>query len=188
DSAAVAHMDPNTWKAIASIENSLDPNSNAMNPATQYKGLFQLGTEEWQKYGQGGNLYSAKDNAMGAARLFEANKAAFKSKFNRDPNDIETYMLHQQGLGFYTNPGAIPEGHIRKNPYPGMFGPQTMGFGSSFEQGWGRELERRKQLFANSNAAQGGTGPVTTASAAPSYIEAHGAHSSVMRDGRIDES
>src|SRR4029077_5266699 len=98
------------------------------------------------------------------------------------------YMLHQQGLGFYTNPGAVPEGHIRKNPYPGMFGPQTMGFGSSFEQGWGRELERRKQLFANSNAAQGGTGPVTTASDAAAYIEAHGGHSSVMRDGRIDES
>lgn len=36
----------------------------------QYKGLFQMGRNEWIKYGDGGNVYDAWDNSAGAFRLF----------------------------------------------------------------------------------------------------------------------
>jgi len=128
-------------RGIASIESSMNPSSNA-NRSTQYKGLYQVGHNEWDRFGDGGNIYSAHDNAMGAARMFDANRAQFKSHFGRDPTDTELYMMHQQGLGFYTNHAMT---NISGNPYPGMHGQQTH---ESFEAGWGRELARRKAGFA----------------------------------------
>src|SRR6266404_3882060 len=63
--AARAHnLDVNTMRGIASIESSMNPSSNA-NRRTQYKGLYQIGREEWRRFGQG-NIYSARDNAMAA--------------------------------------------------------------------------------------------------------------------------
>jgi hypothetical protein len=145
--AARAHnLDVNTLRSIASIESSMNPSSNA-NRSTQYKGLFQIGRDEWRRFGGGGNIYSARDNAMGAARMFEANRNQFRSRYHRDPTDTELYMMHQQGLGFYTR-GAMT--NIGGNPYPGMRGPQTH---ESFEAGWGREVARRKAGFAASHPA-----------------------------------
>ena len=141
DAARAHHLDVNTMRGIASIESSMNPTSNA-NRATQYKGLYQIGRNEWSRFGAGGNIYSAHDNAMGAARMFDANRALFRQHFGRDPTDTELYMMHQQGLGFYTR-GAMT--NIQGNPYPGMSGPQTH---ESFEAGWGRELARRKAGFA----------------------------------------
>jgi hypothetical protein len=120
------------------------PSSNANRP-TQYKGLYQIGRDEWNRSGQGGNIYSAHDNAMAAARLFVENKRQFSDRFGREPTDTELYLMHQQGLGFYTR-GAMT--NIAGNPYPGMHGPQTH---ESFESGWGREVARRKAAFARSN-------------------------------------
>src|SRR5258708_5382253 len=139
-----AGVDPNTMRSIASIESGMVPSSNATR-ATQYKGLYQIGREEWRRSGAGGNIYSSNDNAMAAARLFRENKSQFRSHFGRDPNDTELYLMHQQGLGFYTR-GAMT--NISGNPYPGMSGPQTH---ESFEAGWGREVARRKAAFAKSN-------------------------------------
>jgi len=141
DAARAHHLDPNTMRGIASIESSMNPTSNA-NRATQYKGLYQIGRSEWSRFGAGGNIYSAQDNAIGAARMFDANRAQFRQRFGRDPTDTELYMMHQQGLGFYTR-GAMT--NIQGNPYPGMRGPQSH---ESFEAGWGRELARRKAGFA----------------------------------------
>lgn len=138
--AAKAHdLDVNTMRSIASIESSMDPSSNA-NRRTQYKGLYQVGTEEWQRFGQG-NVYSAHDNAMATARMFSANREKFQQHFGRAPTDTELYLMHQQGLGFYTK-GAMT--NIQGNPYPGMRGPQTH---ESFEAGWGSEVARRKAGF-----------------------------------------
>lgn len=139
-----AGVDVNTMRGIASIESGMNPASNA-NRSTQYKGLYQIGRNEWQRTGQGGNIYSAQDNAMAAARLFTENKRQFRGHFGRDPTDTELYLMHQQGLGFYTR-GAMT--NIGGNPYPGMSGPQTH---ESFEAGWGRELARRKAGFAKAN-------------------------------------
>ncbi len=144
--AAEAHrLDPNTMRSIASIESSMNPSSNAHRP-TQYKGLYQVGRNEWQRFGEG-NIYSARDNAMGAARMFDANRAQFQKRFRREPTDTELYMMHQQGLGFYTRNAMT---NIGGNPYPGMRGPQTH---ESFEAGWGREVARRKERFKAANPA-----------------------------------
>jgi hypothetical protein len=132
-------LDPNTMKSIASIESSMNPSSNA-NHRTQYKGLYQIGREEWRRFGEG-NIYSARDNAMAAARMFSANRDKFKEHYGRNPTDTELYLMHQQGLGFYTR-GAMT--NIGGNPYPGMRGPQSQ---QSFESGWGREVARRKSQF-----------------------------------------
>jgi hypothetical protein len=144
-------LDVNTMRSIASIESNMNPGSNANRP-TQYKGLFQIGTEEWAKFG-GGNIYSARDNAMAAGRMLAAHRAEFREHFGRDPTDAELYMMHQQGLGFYTR-GAMT--NIGGNPYPGMRGPQTH---ESFESGWGREVARRKAGFAARSAAPPPAGP-----------------------------
>ncbi len=153
DAAKAHHLDPNTMRAVASIESGMNPNSNA-DRRTQYKGLFQIGSRgpdsEWARFGAGGNIYSARDNAMAAARMFSANRERFRSKYGRDPTDTELYMMHQQGLGFYTH-GAMT--NIAGNPYPGMHGAQSH---ETFEEGWGRELARRKAAF---ESGQTGPGP-----------------------------
>ena len=144
DAARAHDLDPDTMRSIASIESSMNPSSNA-NRSTQYKGLYQVGREEWRRFGGESNIYSARDNAMATGRMFEANRNQFKSHFGRDPTDTELYLMHQQGLGFYTR-GAMT--NIGGNPYPGMSGPQTH---ESFEAGWGREVARRKARFESLN-------------------------------------
>jgi hypothetical protein len=105
DAAKAHNLDLNTMRSIASIESSMNPSSNA-NRSTQYKGLYQIGRSEWARFGGGGNIYSARDNAMAAARMFSANRAQFRERYGRDPTDTELYMMHQQGFGFYTR-GAM---------------------------------------------------------------------------------
>jgi hypothetical protein len=144
DAARAHHLDVNTMRSIASIESDNNPSSNA-NRSTQYKGLYQIGRDEWRRFGEG-NIYSAHDNAMAAARMFEANRNQFRAHYHRDPTDAELYMMHQQGLGFYTR-GAMT--NVRGNPYPGMHGPQSH---ETFEAGWGRELARRKERFSGQSA------------------------------------
>ena len=150
--AARAGMDVPTWKAIASIESSLNPASNANRP-TQYKGLFQIGSRgdgsEWATHGKG-DIYNPMDNASAAAALAARNNATFKQNFGRDPSPVETYMMHQQGPGFYLN-GTMT--NVAGNPYPGMSGDQTP---QSFAEGWGREIERRSKYFRKSEEASSG--------------------------------
>ena len=74
---------------------------------------------------------------MAMAYLVNRNRADFKSHFGREPTPGEIYMMHQQGLGFYTRGAMTNIGH---NLYPGARGPQSHG---SFEAGWTRELEKR---------------------------------------------
>lgn len=139
-SAKAHNLDPNFMRSIANIESGMNPSSNA-NARTQYKGLYQIGHDEWRRTGQGGNIYSADDNAMAAGRLFRENGRQFKAHFGRDPTEAELYMMHQQGLGFYTR-GAMT--NIHGNPYPGMRGAQTH---ESFEAGWGRTIAARKAAY-----------------------------------------
>lgn len=102
--AARAGMDPKYWGAVARIESGWDPGSNA-GKGTQYKGLFQVGTRgpdsEWARRGSG-DVFNPLDNARAAAELAAANNAGFRSHFGRDPTPAETYLMHQQGLGFFT--------------------------------------------------------------------------------------
>jgi hypothetical protein len=160
DTAAARHgLDPATLKGIASIESSWNPGSNR-NKATQYKGLFQMGRDEWKQYGGQGDIYNATDNADAAARMLSDHSRWFQDSYGRSPNPGELYMMHQQGRGHFTR-GALT--NVAGNPYPGMRGPQTP---ESFRKGWSDELDRRMAPF-------GGAGPSTlvagdqTAPAAP---------------------
>jgi hypothetical protein len=135
--AAKKHgMDPRVLGGIASIESSFQPISNYNRP-TQYKGLFQMGHDEWRQYGSGGNIYNAYDNADAAARMLSDHSDWFRHSYGREPSPAEVYMMHQQGRGFFSD-GTMT--NIGGNRYPGMWGPQNS---SSFMNGWGRELERR---------------------------------------------
>lgn len=161
EAAKANHLDPNTMRAVASIESSMNPEANR-HSNRQYKGLYQLGREEWARYGSG-DIYNPSDNARAAGRLFAHNRDAFRNRFGRDPTDTELYLIHQQGLGFYTRNTMT---NIGGNPYPGMRGPQSH---ESFEAGWGRELERRKDAFEHPATA---TTPQTPATS-PGDIDAH---------------
>jgi len=176
--AATAGMDPAYWRAVASIESSLTPNSNS-DKFTQYKGLYQVGTRdrpgepsEWTRHGSG-NVYNPMDNARAAAALAAENNAKFQAHFGRAPSPIETYMMHQQGFGFYRD-GTMT--NIAGNPYPGMRGPQTP---ASFEAGWARELERRAAGFG---ASGGGERPPSVAGT--QYASAGGPPSGVPSGAR----
>jgi hypothetical protein len=146
--AGKAGMSEANWKAIASIESSLNPGSNA-NARTQYKGLFQIGARgadsEWARRGSG-NIYNARDNAEAAAALAQDNAARFRKLKGRDPTASEIYLMHQQGFGFYSR-GAMT--NIGGNLPPSLKGrsPATITH-DEFEQGWAREIERRASRYA----------------------------------------
>src|SRR6516162_1529051 len=133
--AAIAGMDPAHWRAVAQIESGVNPFSNMRN-ATQFKGLYQLGHGVWHDHGQG-DIYNPMDDAMAAARYAQANAAEFRAHFGRDPTPIETYMMHQQGAGFYTKGqmSNIAGNPFEKNMNASLETPQ------SFEEGWRRNME-----------------------------------------------
>jgi hypothetical protein len=159
--AGEAGVDPAHWKAIASIESDLDPGSNRLK-GTQYKGLFQIGARgagsEWARTGSG-DIYDPMDNARSAAKLAHENAEGFRKAFGRDPSVTEIYMMHQQGLGFYTR-GAMT--NIGGNMPPGLRGrdPGSVGHGE-FEQAWSAEIERRAERYRTGDLATPRTPPPT---------------------------
>jgi hypothetical protein len=184
--AGTAGMDVAHWKAIASIESDLNPSSN-INARTQYKGLFQINRGE---LGGRGDIYNPQTNAEAAAAIAASNNAWFKSKYGREPTPTETYMMHQQGRGFYSR-GTMT--NIAGNPYPGMRGPQTH---ESFEAGWGRELERRAQRYQSdreqidgASAAAGkveGTGKISVDVNAPKGTHVDAESGGIFKDVEIN--
>ena len=149
EAAAKAYrIDPNMLRAIASIESNGDPNANADKPKKQYKGLFQIGTRgpksEWATHGQG-NVFDPNDNAMAAAKLMRANADLFRRAMKREPTPKELYLMHQQGLGFYTRgkmtnvAGNLPR-EAKRNPYNWTH--------AGFEKLWGDKLQARMERAA----------------------------------------
>ena len=131
----MAGMDPAHWRAVAQIESSVNPQSNRGND-TQFKGLFQLGHGVWHDHGSG-DIYNPMDNAIAAAKYAQANGAIFRGAFGRDPTPIETYIMHQQGPGFYTK-GQMS--NIAGNPYSPKMNA-SLETPQSFEEGWRRNME-----------------------------------------------
>jgi Transglycosylase SLT domain len=140
-------LNPAVLKGIARIESSWDPTSN-YNKTTQYKGLFQLGGEEWKQHGSG-NIYNAQDNANAAGSLLRSHSNWFQKNYGREPTPSELYMMHQQGRGFFTK-GTMT--NIANNAYPGMSGPQTP---QSFHQGWAARLERAMAPYGGGDSIAG---------------------------------
>jgi hypothetical protein len=97
--AIAAGVDPSAAIAIAKIESGFDPASN-MNAATKYKGLFQLGPDEWSKYGNGSDtgLYDPTANTDAFLNLYKDNTSQLAQKLGRQPTAAEAYLAHQQGV------------------------------------------------------------------------------------------
>jgi Transglycosylase SLT domain len=108
-------LDPNFLTRVAQIESSGDPNA----VTGSYRGLYQLGSDEWSKYGGGGNIYDPNDNALAGAQKIKDEAAAFTAKYNRDPTPGELYLIHQQGAAgagaHFANPDGVAWENIR--PY-----------------------------------------------------------------------
>lgn len=94
--AIAAGVDPVAALTIARIESSFNPSSN-MNAATQYKGLYQLGRDEWAKHGTG-NIYDPAANTDAFLKLYNNNASALAKSLGRDVTPQETYLAHQQGV------------------------------------------------------------------------------------------
>jgi len=98
-------LPPGFMGTFARIESGGDPR----NRTGSYRGLFQLGPDEWKQYGQG-DIHDPKANATAAAAKFSADSGRFKSAYGRDPTADELYMIHQQGWGgasaHWDNPDA----------------------------------------------------------------------------------
>ena len=133
-------LNPTVLKGIAHIESSWNPNSNRNRDDTQYKGLFQLGSNEWKQHGSG-DIYNAQDNANAAAKLLSSHSQWFQNSYGREPTPGELYMMHLQGRGFISK-GTMT--NVAGNPYPGMQGPQTP---ESFQKGWSDTLARRMAMY-----------------------------------------
>jgi hypothetical protein len=146
EAAGAYGFDADFMRAVASIESNMNPGIGTNRSG--YTGLYQFGADAWQDYGQGGDMASARDSAMAAARMFRANARQLERYLGRRPTDTELYIAHQQGAGFYwprwRGRNNMSGRNITGNPYPGMEGPQTR---ESFQAGWGAELERRMRYF-----------------------------------------
>jgi hypothetical protein len=151
DAAAAQYgLNPAVLKGVAQIESSWDPGSNR-NKNTQYKGLFQIGRDEWKQHGSG-DIYNAGDNANAAAKMLSGHAQWFQNNYGREPTPGELYMMHLQGRGFISN-GTMT--NVAGNPYPGMSGPQTP---ETFKQGWSDTLARKMAPFG-SGGIYGAAGP-----------------------------
>ena len=142
--AGKAGMDPAHWKAIADIELSLNP---SIKNKFGYQGLYQMGGPEWAKYGGGKNWADPMANAQGAAALATHNAAIFRRAKGRDPTPAETYLMHQQGAGFYTG-ANIPTSHLMGNLPPSLKRLGRAPTHAEFEQGWTDEVNRRAAKYA----------------------------------------
>jgi hypothetical protein len=151
DAAASQYgLNPAVLKGIAQIESSWNPGSNR-NRDTQYKGLFQIGRDEWKQNGSG-DIYNAQDNANAAAKMLGGHAQWFQNNYGREPTPGELYMMHLQGRGFISN-GTMT--NVAGNPYPGMSGPQTP---ETFKQGWSDTLARKMAPFGT-GGVYGAAGP-----------------------------
>jgi hypothetical protein len=154
DAAASQYgLNPAVLKGIAQIESSWNPGSNRNRPDTQYKGLFQIGNNEWKQHGSG-DIYNAADNANAAAKMLSGHAQWFQDNYGREPTPGELYMMHLQGRGFISK-GIMT--NVAGNPYPGMSGPQTP---ETFAQGWSNTLARKMAPFG-SGGVYGAGGPPT---------------------------
>jgi hypothetical protein len=88
-------VNPDAAVAIAKIESGFDPLSNK-NSASQHKGLYQLGTNEWANYGNG-DIYDPAANTNAFLDYYKNNSNALAKTLGREPTAAESYLAHQQG-------------------------------------------------------------------------------------------
>jgi hypothetical protein len=89
-----AGVSPNMLRAIADIESSGNPNA----VTGSYRGLFQIGADEWRKYGGRGSIFDVNENARVAAEKIRDENIQLSKKLGRPITEAEGYLAHQQGV------------------------------------------------------------------------------------------
>jgi hypothetical protein len=103
-------LDPSTLRAFIHIESGGDPRAQT----GSYKGLLQLGPDEWSRYGSG-DIWNPTDNLNAGAAKLKAESASFAAKYGRAPTPADLYMVHQQGAGGYDAHMAAPDAPAWQN-------------------------------------------------------------------------
>lgn len=83
------------------------------------KGLGQFGPEEEKAYGiDDTNRTNIAKQVEAIKKEAETNSKAFRAKYNRNPNEAELYLMHQQGqagaFAHFDNPNAPAIGNVSK--------------------------------------------------------------------------
>ncbi len=106
EAASLYGLDLAMMISIAKVESDFNPRVKT----GSYKGLFQLSSYEFNKYGDG-SIWDARDNARAAAHMFLVQAEKFRWALGHYPDYAERYMVHQQGIQgaieHYTHPERI---------------------------------------------------------------------------------
>jgi len=94
--AAQTGMSPDRLKLMAWIESRGNP--GVVN-RLGYSGLFQMQPGEFARRGGQGSVLDPYENARVGAAWVKDKEDRFRSKYGRDPTDVEAYLMHQQGEG-----------------------------------------------------------------------------------------
>jgi hypothetical protein len=101
--ATLYGLDLAMMMSIAKVESDFNPRAQT----GSYKGLFQLSSYEFKKYGDG-SIFDARDNARAAAHMLLVQAEKFRWALGHYPDYAERYMVHQQGIQgaieHYTHP------------------------------------------------------------------------------------
>jgi hypothetical protein len=103
-------VDPALLLRIANIESGGDPN----NRTGSYRGLFQLGSDEFKQYGSG-DIYDPTANANAAAKKIAAESSQFEKTYGRPATATDIYLIHNQGAGGYAAHLANPDAPAWQN-------------------------------------------------------------------------
>lgn len=120
-------LDPNMLHTFVRIESG----GNPLAVTGSYKGLLQLGPEEFAKHG-GGNIFSIPDNVNAGAAKIASESAAFQQQYGRPPSGPELYMIHQQGVG-----GAAA--HMENPDQPAWRSMLSTGEGKQKGESWAKQ-------------------------------------------------
>jgi hypothetical protein len=112
DYAQYYGVPPELALTTGSIESNFDPMAN-LNKPTQYKGVFQLGNDEWAEMGgTAANRWDPETQInLGVARLAQI-RQQLADRLGRSPTNSEVYLAHQQGVAgasaMIENPNTSP--------------------------------------------------------------------------------
>jgi len=89
-------MNSDRLRLMAWIESRGNPNATN---SLGYSGLFQMQPGEFARRGGQGSVLDPNENARVGAAWVKEKEDRFRSKYGRDPTDVEAYLMHQQGEG-----------------------------------------------------------------------------------------
>ena len=150
EAASLYGLDLAMMMSIAKVESDFNPRVKT----GSYKGLFQLSSYEFNKYGDG-SIWDARDNARAAAHMFLVQAEKFRWALGHYPDYAERYMVHQQGI----------QGAIEHYMHPERIAWQSM---CATDEGalkgeqwckkciWGNLLPEWKRAFGNVDNIQSG--------------------------------